>query len=230
MRRWIEVGPGLRLTGDGAAWLPASATLFLADVHVGYELAARRRGGYLPPVQRGAVVGAQLAAMARELSVTRLVIAGDLRHSTHDVDDFERAELAQFAAALAGGVLLDVVVGNHDRGGSIVGRSVPGPMRLGDVDIRHEPPTVRPACWTLCGHLHPRVTVRDETGAAARYPCALVGERVVVLPAFSEWAGGSSAGRLLESLPPGEWRALPLSGGHIADVGIVIGRSERRTV
>ena len=230
MRRWIEVGPGLRLTGDGAAWLPASATLVVADVHVGYELAARRRGGYLPPVQRGAVVGARLAAMARELCVTRLVIAGDLRHSTHDVDDFERAELAQFAAALPADVTLDVVVGNHDRGGSIVGRSVLGPVRVDDLDICHEPPTFRPTRWTVCGHLHPRVTVRDETGASARYPCALVGERVVVLPAFSEWAGGTSAGRLLQSLPPGEWRALPLSGGHIADVGIVIGRSERRTV
>ena len=223
------MGPGLRLTGDGAAWLPASATLVVADVHVGYELAAQRRGGYLPPVQRGAVVGARLTVMVRELSVRRLVIAGDLRHSTLDVDDFERAELAAFAAALPTDVTLDVVVGNHDRGGSIVGRSVLGPMRLGDVDIRHEPPTVRPARWTVCGHLHPRVTVRDETGASARYPCALVGESVVVLPAFSEWAGGTSVGRLLESLPVGEWRALPVSGGHIADGGIVIGRSDRPT-
>lgn len=223
------MGPGLRLTGDGAAWLPASATLVVADVHVGYELAAQRRGGYLPPVQSGAVVGARLTAMVRELSVRRLVIAGDLRHSTHDVDDFERAELAAFAAALPTNVALEVVVGNHDRGGSIVGRSVLGPMRLGDVDIRHEPPTVRPARWTVCGHLHPRVTVRDETGASARYPCALVGERVVVLPAFSDWAGGTPVGRLLESLPVGEWRALPVSGGHIADVGIVIGPSDRPT-
>ena len=228
MRRWIEVGPGLRLTGDGAAWLPTAATLVVADVHVGYELAAQRRGGYLPPVHRGAVVGARLTTMARELSVGRLVIAGDLRHSTQDVDDFERAELAAFAAALPADVALDVVMGNHDRGGSIVGRSVLGPLRLGDVDIRHEPPSVRPARWTVCGHLHPRITVRDETGASARYPCALVGESVVVLPAFSEWAGGTSAGRLLESLPAGEWRALPVSGGHIADVGIMIGRSERR--
>lgn len=77
--------------------------------------------------------------------------------------------------------------------------------------------------------------VADTFGAltppqAARYPCALVGENVIVLPAFSEWAGGTSAGRLLESLPPGEWRALPVSGGQIADMGIVIGRSDRPTV
>lgn len=225
----MEVAPGLRLTGDGAAWLPSSAALIVADVHVGYELAAQRRGGYLPPIQRGAVVGARLAKMARELSVSRLVIAGDLRHSTHDVDDFERAELAQLAEAFPEDITLDVVLGNHDRGGPIVGRSVQGSLRLGDIDICHVPPTIRPARWTVCGHLHPRVTVCDETGASARYPCALVGENVVVLPAFSEWAGGTSAGRLLASLPLGEWRALPVSGGQIADVGIMLGRSDRST-
>ena len=227
MRRWIEVAPGLRLTGDGAAWLPASATLVVADVHVGYELAAQRRGGYLPPVERGAVVGARLANMARELTVARLVIAGDLRHSTYDVDDFERAELAQLAAALPADVTLDVVTGNHDRGGSIVGRSVLGPLCVDGVDICHVPPTTRPARWTVCGHLHPRVTLRDETGAAARYPCALVGENVLVLPAFSAWAGGTSARRLLESLPEGAWRALPVNEGRIADMGIAIGQSGR---
>lgn len=227
MQRWLELAPGLRVTGDGAAWLPVARAIVVADVHVGYHLAAQRRGGYLPPVERGAVVGARLADMVRELSVTRVVIAGDLRHSTHDVDDFERGELAQFAAALPADVTLDVVVGNHDRGGSIVGRSIQGSLRLGDIDIFHAPPTTRPERWTVCGHLHPRVTVRDETGASARFPCALIGQDVVVLPAFSAWAGGTSAGRLLESLPSGEWRALPVSGGHIADVGIVIGRSDR---
>ncbi|HET9011038.1 MAG TPA: hypothetical protein VFN38_04450, partial [Gemmatimonadaceae bacterium] len=89
----MEVAPGLRLTGDGAAWLPAMRTLVVADVHVGYELAAQRRGGYLPPGERGAVVGAHLAAIMGELAATRLVVAGDLRHSTRDVDDFERIEL-----------------------------------------------------------------------------------------------------------------------------------------
>jgi putative SbcD/Mre11-related phosphoesterase len=230
MRRWIEVAPGLRLTGDGAAWLPRAAALIVADVHVGYELAAQRRGGYLPPVQRGTFVGARLAAMMHELSATRLVIAGDLRHSTNDLDDFERAELVQLAAALPADTALDVVVGNHDRGGSIVGRSMRGPMRVGDADICHVPPTIRPSRWTVCGHLHPRVSVRDETGASARYPCALVGENVVVLPAFSDWAGGASAARLIASLPPGEWRALPVSGGHIADLGIALGRSDRPMV
>jgi putative SbcD/Mre11-related phosphoesterase len=227
VRRWLEIAPGLRLTGDGAAWLPGARAIVVADVHVGYELAAQRRGGYLPPIEDGAAIGARLVAMARELSASRVVVAGDLRHSTRDVDDFEREELMRLAAAFPSDVQLDVVRGNHDRGGTIVGRETEGTLRIGGTDVRHVPPLVRPVRWTVSGHLHPRVTVRDETGASARFPCALVGERLVVLPAFSDWAGGSGAGRLLDSLPSGEWRALPVSGGAIADVGILLKRDAR---
>ena len=223
MQRWIEIAPGLRLTGDGAAWLPDARTIVVADVHVGYELAAQRRGGYLPPVERGAVVGGRLRDLALEFEATRIVIAGDLRHSTRDVDRFEQDELARFEEALGADIVLDVVRGNHDRGGTIVGCETVGALRIGQVDVVHVPPAVTPDRWTVCGHLHPRTTLRDETGASARFPCALVGDRVVVLPAFSRWAGGSAATRLLDVLPAGPWRAIPISEGRIADVGIVAG-------
>lgn len=222
MRRWLEVTPGLRVTGDGAAWLPDAGALVVADVHLGYDLAARRRGGYLPTTERGADVGARLAAMAHALSVTRVVVAGDLRHSTRDMDDLERAELAALADSFPSDVALDVVLGNHDRGGALVGREAESPLRIADVDVVHVPPRTTPVRWTICGHLHPRITVRDETGASARFPCVLLGARLVVLPAFSGWAGGTAAGRLLESLPPDDWRALPITHGAIADVGIVL--------
>jgi putative SbcD/Mre11-related phosphoesterase len=225
MHRWLEAAPGLRVTGDGAAWLPEAGTIVVADVHVGYELAARRRGGYLPSIQRGAVVGERLGSMARELSATRIVVAGDLRHSTRDIDELERAELARLAEELPSDVTFEVVLGNHDLGGSIVGRAITGTLRIGDVDIVHVPPATTPARWTICGHLHPRVTLRDEAGASARYPCVLLGERVVVLPAFSSWAGGTAAARLLDALPGGAWRALPINEGAIADVGVVVGRA-----
>jgi hypothetical protein len=49
-----------------------------------------------------------------------------------------------------------------------------------------------------------------------------VGDRLVVLPAFSRWAGGTSASRLIELLPAGTWRAIPVNEGRVADVGIVV--------
>lgn len=222
MQPWLELAPGLRVTGDGAAWLPAARTVVVADVHVGYELAAQRRGGYLPPVARGGAVGARLATLATTLGAARLVVAGDLRHSTRDVDDLERAELADLAAAVCAHVALEVVLGNHDRGGALVGTTPHTSLRVGDIDIVHESPRDVPPRWTICGHLHPRVTLRDETGASARYPCALVGERTLVLPAFSDWAGGTEARRLLASLPSCQWRVLPMSDGLVADIGMVV--------
>jgi putative SbcD/Mre11-related phosphoesterase len=220
---WIEVGSGICVTGSGAAWLPAHGTVVVADVHVGYELAAQRRGGWLPPLASGAELGARLVALAAALGATRLVIAGDLRHSTRDVDAFERAELAALVTAVQAHVRLDLVLGNHDRGGALVDVPAATLVQVGDVSIVHQPPAVTPAGWTIAGHLHPRITLRDETGAASRFPCALVGERTVVIPAFSEWAGGTEARRLLPALAPGRWRALPLTGGEIADLGLVIG-------
>ena len=224
MHGWIEIASGLRLTGDGAAWLPDEKAIVIADVHVGYELAAQRRGGYLPPIHRGAVVGARVRAIALAHHAERVIVAGDLRHSTRDIDAFERAELQDFARAVGSDIALDVVLGNHDRGGAVVGRETSGTLRVGPFDIGHVPPTVVPQRWTICGHLHPRVTVRDETGVSARYPCALAGDHVAVLPAFSDWAGGSSVGRLVRSLPVGAWRAYPVSEGVITDLDIVIGR------
>lgn len=224
MHEWIEIASGLRLTGDGAAWLPNEKAIVIADVHVGYELAAQRRGGYLPPIHGGAAVGARLRAIALAHHATRVIVAGDLRHSTRDLDAFERAELQDFARAMGSDIALDVVLGNHDRGGSVVGRETSGTLHVGPFDIGHVPPTAVPQRWTICGHLHPRVTVRDETGVSVRYPCALAGDHVAVLPAFSDWAGGSSVDRLLGSLPLGTWRAYPVSEGVITDLDIVIGR------
>ncbi|MDB4884697.1 MAG: metallophosphoesterase [Gemmatimonadetes bacterium] len=227
MNPWIEVAPGLRVTGAGAAWLPAAGVAIVADVHVGYELAARRRGGYLPEVERGGAVGHRLASLATALGAARLIIAGDLRHSTRDVDALERAELGDLAAAVRRSVSLEVVLGNHDRGGALAGEAGAAAVRVGDVDVVHHPPASTPGRWTICGHLHPRVTMRDETGASARYPCALVGERTIVLPAFSDWAGGTEARRLLPALAPGPWRVLPMVRGLVADVGMVMERTSK---
>jgi uncharacterized protein len=214
MRPWIEVAPGLRFTGDGAAWLPDEAAAVIADVHVGYARAARRRGGYLPAVEGAAALAGRVLALAGRVGARRLVIAGDLRHSTRDVDAAELAEVATFLDRLSALERVELVSGNHDRGAAGM---VPL-VRVGDVDVVHEPPAAAPERGTVCGHLHPSTTVRDETGAGARYPCALAGPRTLVLPAFTEWAGGSRVSRLAARLPAGEWRRLVIAGGMVTEV------------
>ena len=210
VRDWIEVAPGLRVTAGGAAWLPEHATAVIADVHLGYARAARRRGGYLPPVESPDTVAARVLALTTRLGTSRLVIAGDLRHSTRDVDTAELAEVDAFLARLRTALdRLDLIAGNHDRSVSTLGVPAMLPeIAIGEVSITHAPPSTAPARWTVCGHLHPSTTVRDETGAGARFPCAMVGPNIVVLPAFTEWAGGTGAGRLQRQLPTGHWRRI----------------------
>jgi metallophosphoesterase superfamily enzyme len=150
----------------------------------------------------------------------RIVIAGDLRHSTRDVDEHERQELAAIQATVAGRVSLELVRGNHDAPVVGVDVSMHAWVMVGEVQVVHEPPATSPERWTICGHLHPRITLRDETGAGARYPCALIGDRIIVLPAFSTWAGGVEARALVRTLPRTLWRAFPMHDGAIADLGL----------
>src|SRR5687768_10461984 len=164
----LTVAPGLALSGHGGAWLPASRTLVVADVHVGYARAARRRGGWLPDVERGADAAVRLLDAVRDLGARHVVIAGDLRHSTRDVDDAELAEVADFLARVAAAAAVTIVPGNHDRGGAAAyaaaGAAIArAPLDLGDAHVAHEPPAAPPAVWTICGHLHPAVELRDET-------------------------------------------------------------------
>lgn len=212
MREWIDVAPDLRITGSGGAWIVSAATLVLADLHIGYARAARRRGGWLPAIESSDRLATRVLAAMEAVKASRLVIAGDLRHSTRDVDALELAEVDAVLDALRERHDVLVVAGNHDRG-SDYARSVV----IGAFDVTHEPPDVLPARWTICGHVHPTTTIRDATGAAVRYPCALVGNRTVVLPAFSEWAGGVRGRRLFERLPGAEWQRYVIASNRVVD-------------
>jgi hypothetical protein len=207
----VALDPTLVVTADGAAWLPLAATLVVADLHVGYARAARRRGGWLPgDAESPARLAVRVLAACARVGARRLVIAGDLRHSTRDVDAAEHAEVNELLATLRGALAqVDVVAGNHDRGAAW-----PAALALGDVDVVHEPPAAAPHRWTVCGHLHPRTTLRDETGASLRVPCALLGERTLVLPAFTDWAGGLQAGRARRVIGWGEWKEIVCAGGR----------------
>jgi uncharacterized protein len=210
MRDAIEITPGVLVTGLGAAHLLESQTAIIADVHLGYARAARRRGGYLPTSEPVDEVIERALCVINTLHVTQLIIAGDIRHSTRDADEAELREVARFIEHVSRVVRLTLVAGNHDRGST-----APRELAIGEVVIQHEPPRDIPDQWTICGHLHPSTMVRDETGAGARYPCFLIGPKICVLPAFTTWAGGTRVSRLLPQLPVGVWRRIVVWEGVV---------------
>ena len=62
-------------------------------------------------------------------------------------------------------------------------------MRRGDVRGLLNP---RSGEWLIVGHEHPAISLGDGVASHMKCPCFLVGENVLMLPAFSCWAAGTN--------------------------------------
>jgi hypothetical protein len=226
----IEVHPGLFISGHGALFLPAERLAVIADPHLGYAASLGRRGAYLPTTA-DAQIRARLHTLLDDLAPTRLLVLGDLKHSTRGADQRERAALQETLAPLAARLELVLVRGNHDRGLerfdelaghlTIVERWEAAGWTFVHGDRRVE------AARVVAGHEHPAFEVRDALGAGFRAPCFLVGQHSVVLPAFNPFAAGT---RVSET-PPGGFlspytrserqRCYVLEDGRLFLVGVL---------
>jgi putative SbcD/Mre11-related phosphoesterase len=169
-----------------AVHLP-DATAVVADLHLGYDR-VRRRGGEAVPVRTVRDELSPLLRALRDTGARRLVVAGDLFEDAR----VERAELIEeFAAwvADAGVELAGVVPGNHDRGlGDCEAlRICMAGVELGGWLVVHGDGEV-PDRPVVQGHEHPWFRWRPGVEG----PCYLVGERRLVLPAYSRDAAGAN--------------------------------------
>lgn len=180
-----------------AAFLPASATLLVADLHLGKAAAFRLAG---IPVPEGSAQAdlARLARLVVETTARRLVIVGDLFHAKSGCTD---RVFAEFAATRrqCGGTEVILVIGNHDR---TLGK-VPATLGIdacvphlseGPWHFVHEPsaPLVGAdrATFTISGHLHPTVAIRSPGGDRIADRCFMAEAAALVLPAFGSFTGG----------------------------------------
>jgi DNA ligase-associated metallophosphoesterase len=216
MLRVEWAGEPLALLADKAVLLEAHATLLVADAHVGKAVSFRRLG---VPVPRGTTSEtlSTLDALIRRHRPRRIVFLGDFLHSA-------RAHAASTLGALArwrtehAGLELTLVRGNHDEHAgdppSALGIEVlDGDLRLGPWRLTHLP-SADAAAYTLCGHLHPCVTL-GRGFERLRLPCFHFGAAVGVLPAFGAFTGmhpvRPSPGDCLYVVAGDEVR--PLAGG-----------------
>jgi hypothetical protein len=183
----ITVG-GLVLTPDisGAAFIEASATLLVADLHLGKAQALAARGIYLPPHDTADTL-ARLADAMRRHAPTRVICLGDSFHVQGGERALNEGALAQLAA-LASGRDWIWVTGNHDpaSGEGLFGRSV-AQWDEGGVMFRHEP-RFRAGEAEVAGHLHPCARI-VQRGRSLRRRCFLESGGHVVLPAFGALTG-----------------------------------------
>ena len=181
-----------------AAYLPATAMLLVADLHLGKEATFRHRG---IPVPDGAATKdlARLAMLVAKTRARRLLILGDLFHARSGCTDRVFAEFATSREQFSRTEVL-LVAGNHYRS---IGRL---PMGIGiDSVVRthdeppfhfvHEPGTPLPEPdrdepFTVAGHLHPTLAIRSPSGERIADRCFVAEPGVLVLPAFGSFTGG----------------------------------------
>jgi uncharacterized protein len=155
----------------------------LADLHLGYSEARRRRGDAVP-VPTMASILAPLAQAAAAHSLRGLLIAGDLFERGFDADVYRH-----FVAMLEDLALpfLGLVPGNHDGAVEkhIVGAFLwPNGYLLGGWRVVHGDTPLNSEA-IVQGHVHPALRWRGR-----KHPCFLIGPRQIVLPAYSTNAAG----------------------------------------
>lgn len=186
----LELAPGRWAHPSGALWLDESRTALLADVHLGYGWALRRRR-QLGPVQDK--VQQKLIATIADLKPRAVVFVGDVVHAPRPGLQ-ERASIETALHGLSEQAELILIPGNHDRRFL---KDYPGaPVRVasewrqdGLVAVHgHILPTTDD--HLIVGHIHPALGVVDHAGATQKLPVFLTSKRVTVLPAFSPLSAG----------------------------------------
>ena len=177
-------------------WLADSRTLLVADLHLGYSWAQRRRGELGPLADFRA--RDKLLDVCGELEPRRVVFVGDLVHAPRPCEP-ERLYIEETLRALAERAEIVAVRGNHDRA---FAREF-GHLPLSTVEAwtsdsgltaihgdRLERAAIPETGTLVMGHLHPGLGIREASGAGQRLPVFLVNQRCIVMPAFSPFARG----------------------------------------
>jgi DNA ligase-associated metallophosphoesterase len=181
-----------------AAYMPARATLLVADLHLGKAATFRSQG---IPVPEGSAQKdlARLIDLVAATAAGRLIVLGDLFHARSGCTE---EVFAEFTAARGRFPETEVILvaGNHDRS---VGRLPPGigidsVFRTHDeppFHFVHEPGTPLPEPdrdepYTLAGHLHPTIALKSPSGDRLVDRCFVAETGLLVLPAFGSFTGG----------------------------------------
>lgn len=202
MSSTLEIHPGLIAHASGALLIASSHTLVVADVHLGYGWAQRRKGE-LGPLADARTLD-KLRAVCAELTPRRILFLGDLVHAPRPCED-ERHYIETVLNSLCSDAELISVQGNHDRAFAREFAHLPVTVvrewREDGIAAVHgdkQPSVTEADRMLLLGHLHPSMPVKDVAGAGRRLPIFLASPRAILLPAFSPFAHGYN---LLDGLP-----------------------------
>lgn len=170
-----------------ALFWPRLRWLVVSDLHLGKAAHFRKAGSALPEGHDEATLE-RLDLLLQTFSPERLLILGDLFHSSHNNswDLFESWASCQHTQ-------LHLVLGNHDiladRRYAEAGLQVcHDTLEEGPFVFTHDP-VERPGCYVIGGHIHPGVVLSGQGRQHLRLPCFAFGQNVGLLPAFGSNTG-----------------------------------------
>ncbi|MBK8141719.1 MAG: ligase-associated DNA damage response endonuclease PdeM [Chitinophagaceae bacterium] len=171
-------------------------TLIVADLHLGKSGHFRKSGIGIPQ----SIYKADLQRLMAQLylyKVDRLIIAGDLTHSTAN------KELDLFLKWRKDFSLLhiDLVKGNHDILADcwyeeaaikvITLKMKTGPfIFLHDLKAEKDLTAEERGLYRFTGHLHPAINLKGKGKQSLKFPCFYFTKEYCILPAFSRFTAG----------------------------------------
>ena len=184
-------------------------SLIFTDVHVGVEFAFAEQGSFIPPIQYRKIKTSIIETI-KSKKPKRIIILGDLKHTFQRKTLQEHQEVIDLLEMLSSlGKELILVRGNHDtfiRGIlQSYGVEVLDYLQLGGILFIHghkkaPDELASESRFIVMGHIHPTVTISDGI-SRYKFPCFLIEERIVILPALTPLLPGLDIVSKLMSLP-----------------------------
>ncbi len=181
-------GEALLLDPLGVVFLPARATLVVADLHLEKASAFARQGTLLPPYDTARTLR-RLGWAVERYRPDVVVSLGDAFHDPAGAAGLD-AEARRTLGELARGRTWLWVRGNHDpeppRG--LAGESLER-VDVGGLRLVHLPDGASAGRVVVAGHLHPKARLVQGVRKLAR-PCFTHDPGLLLLPAFGAYTGG----------------------------------------
>ncbi|MDE0861785.1 MAG: ligase-associated DNA damage response endonuclease PdeM [Akkermansiaceae bacterium] len=180
-------GHQIELLSEHAVYLPAHSALVLSDVHLGKAATFQAHGLPVPAGDDEADL-ARISKLIEKTGAQKLIIAGDLLHSPHGVSPALINHLETWMSQCSARITL--ILGNHDRRALRAHpmESVPF-LDFDGLRIIHDPAHASTG-FSICGHLHPVIRVKDSPRSHLRTACFWLSESSLILPSFGTFTGG----------------------------------------
>lgn len=184
------------LDANRTLWLPEHDILVISDLHIGKAQHFRKHG--IPIPMEAALRNLELfSASIVKRKPKQLILLGDLFHSTLN-NEWELLITAINRLQSIHNFDIILTVGNHDILSEedyqqLSLRCLPW-YDVGELRFVHEPSNgqILPNSITICGHLHPGVTITGKAKNRIKLPCFGLSNCCLYMPSFGNLTGAIS--------------------------------------